>query len=176
MIDCILNRVKGFLGIGEVVATATQQVPKETENRRFVVMADPVVMAFFEEQTRNLSERSVELINEYETDDNKMGCLMRFNLACIMRTYAENGKRRDEYYDTCRALIKIFLNNCPAVDDGLGHKILHTEKENERLITWGCCILDSVESLAKKETNNPDLVCRIRQFAKDLMEAGKAIP
>jgi hypothetical protein len=133
-------------------------------------------MAFFEEQTRNLSDRSVELISKYETSDIKVNYLEHFNLVCTMSSSAKDGKRRNEYYDTCRALMKIFLNNCPVVDDGFGRKILRTEKENERLITWGCCILDSVESLAKKETKNPELVGKIRKFANDLIEAGKAIP
>jgi hypothetical protein len=132
-------------------------------------------MAFFEEQTRNLSDRSVELINEYEADDDKIYRLSQFDFTCTMSSSTGDGKRRDEYYDTCRALMKIFLNNCPVVDDGFGHRVLFTEKENGKLGTWGCCIHYTMANFAKREKRDPELIRRIRKFGIDLIDSKKAI-
>jgi hypothetical protein len=135
MISHILDRVKGCLGFGEIRTTADERDPRRAEERKFIVIANPVVMAFFEEQTKNLSDRVVELVDWYKVVDDKYCALSHLEIMWATSGYNKDGNLNDSYYDVCRAIIKIFLENFPIVDDGFGHKILCTEKEWP--VPWG---------------------------------------
>jgi hypothetical protein len=165
---CILNSVKTFLGLGGAnVAHVKSQNIQKPGIAEFDVVANPVVIAFFEEQTKSLSERAAEMANWYENADNKRRWLSYLETVWATSGYNGDGDRDGSYYDACRAIIRIFLNNFPVIDDKFSHKILCTQKEKERLVAWECCIGRIAESLAKTLGKNA-LVPGIRQLAEDI--------
>jgi hypothetical protein len=86
---------------------------------------------------------------------------------CTTSGYNKDGDHNDSYYDACRVIIKIFLDNFPVVDDGFGHKILCMKKERKRLVKWECCLETLAESLART-LRHYEVIPGIRQLGEDI--------
>jgi hypothetical protein len=169
---CLSGIAKVF-GFGKVklptVENAVPPIFRESGVSKFEVIADPLVMAFFEEQTKNLSDRAVEFVEEYKivVGDGKSCWLSLLEAMCTTSGYNKDGDHNDSYYDICRAIIKIFLDNFPVVNDGFGHRILCTQSEMERLVRWECCLGRIAESLART-LRRYEVIPGIRQLAEDI--------
>lgn len=124
-----------------------KQSPME---KNFSIAVDHAIIRFFEEQTKDLTPRSQELVDRYVSTSNKYGYVLALRTKFVFTM--DNLERADQ----SRAFMKIFLKEISnnGTLDQCGYVIWF----------WNRCFLTAIMEFARKIHANDSICFKLNEF------------